>query len=195
MAQTSLLPTAASAAASAPGSAPEPQPQPQPEPEPEFGYSERSPSPATVRRRRERTQALAAAAFTGLTLSNCANSEFDGQYHYAGEANGKPHWKSEIGCHLYWGPDRAWLLRTSFQPDSPTASACCWRELKLLGDSEFRWLINSDWVPSFIHIEQLSDQKHLMPGDTVRITGLVNKPEFNDLKAEVVRYVAAKVSL
>ena len=60
-----------------------------------------------------------------LTLSRSYIHNFDGEYRYVGQANRKPHWQSDSGMHLYWGPHDRWLLRLRFTPDDPTASAYC----------------------------------------------------------------------
>ena len=74
-----------------------------------------------------------------LTLSKSYINNFDGDYQYVDLANDKPHWKSESGMHLYWGPRQMWLLRSRFTPDNPTASAFCDEEDLFMGDNDFQW--------------------------------------------------------
>ena len=60
-----------------------------------------------------------------LTLSGCLKSEFNGDYVFVGEANGRPHWRQPTtdGRHLYWGSNGMWLLRKTFQVDNAQATA------------------------------------------------------------------------
>jgi hypothetical protein len=99
--------------------------------------------------------------YARLTLSDSYITTFDGNYQYGGFANGKPHWKSESGMYLYWGPRQKWLLRSRFTPDNPTASAFCDEEDLFMGDNNFQWattdryrhLIGA-WVPSVLHVDR-----------------------------------------
>ena len=80
---------------------------------------------------------------------------FDGQYARKGDANGKPHWASASGMHLYWGPREMWLLRARFTPGEPTASAYCHTDALRVGhDNEFNWSTpKGGWVASKLTIE------------------------------------------
>ena len=88
-----------------------------------------------------------------LTLSNSYIKNFDGDYQYVGQANGKSHWKSDSGMHLYWGPNGSWMLRSKFMPDSPDASAFCDEEDIFMGKNVFQWSGPTSWVASALQID------------------------------------------
>ena len=75
-----------------------------------------------------------------LVLRNSFIRTFDGVYHQLADANGKAHWASESGMHLYWGPRDMWLLRVRFTPGEPTASAYSHSEHLLASErNPFSW--------------------------------------------------------
>jgi hypothetical protein len=110
-----------------------------------------------------------------LTLSKSYINNFDGDYQYVDQANGKPHWKSDSGMHLYWGPRQMWLLRSRFTPDNPTASAFCDEEDIFMGDNDFQWSTTTSWVASVLRIEPGPPEEELAP-QTLRFANcLVSK--------------------
>ena len=88
-----------------------------------------------------------------LTLSKSYINNFDGDYQYVDQANGKSHWKSDSGMHLYWGPRQMWLLRSRFTPDNPTASAFCDEEDIFMGKNDFQWSTTTSWVASVLQVD------------------------------------------
>jgi uncharacterized protein YbdZ (MbtH family) len=98
-----------------------------------------------------------------LTLSKSYINNFDGDYQYVDIANDKPHWKSESGMHLYWGPRQMWLLRSRFTPDNPTASAFCDEEDLFMGDNDFQWSTTTSWVPSVLRVDPGPPEEELSP--------------------------------
>ena len=98
-----------------------------------------------------------------LTLSKSYINNFDGDYQYVDLANDKPHWKSESGMHLYWGPRQMWLLRSRFTPDNPTASAFCDEEDLFMGDNDFQWSTTTSWVPSVLRVDPGPPEEELSP--------------------------------
>jgi hypothetical protein len=105
---------------------------------------------------------------TSLTLSKSYIDNFDGDYHYVDQANGKPHWTSDSGMHLYWGPHQMWLLRKHFTPDSPTSSAFCDEEDIVMGDNDFQWSTTTSWVASVLRIEPGPPEEEVLALQTLR---------------------------
>ena len=66
---------------------------------------------------------------------------YDGDYHRDGSANGRPKWKGgpQDAMNLYFGPQGRWILRTTFEPDSPTCTALSERRQLILGENDFIW--------------------------------------------------------
>ena len=65
-----------------------------------------------------------------VRFAGCLVAKFNGDYKLqAAAANGRPHWfsddKTEGGLHLYWGPQKLWLLRSVFRPNEKACSAYC----------------------------------------------------------------------
>jgi hypothetical protein len=87
-----------------------------------------------------------------LVLSNSFIPNFDGEYQHVGLANGKPHWQSKSGMHLFWGPRQMWHLRIRFTPDAPMCSAFCTDEQLLYGSNDFQWSKGTWWVASPLQI-------------------------------------------
>ena len=110
-----------------------------------------------------------------LTLSKSYINNFDGDYQYVDLANDKPHWKSESGMHLYWGPRQMWLLRSRFTPDNPTASAFCDEEDLFMGDNDFQWSTTTSWVPSVLRVDPGPPEEELAPNSLRFAQCLVSK--------------------
>lgn len=114
---------------------------------------------------------------------------FDGRFTRKGEANGKPHWASVSGMHVYWGPRDMWLLRARFTPGEPTASAYCHSEQLQIGhENDFNWSTPSGgWVASKLTIlnavataalEGTADMAATRTATIVRFAGCL-VPKFN----------------
>lgn len=112
---------------------------------------------------------------------------FDGQYVRKGDANGKPHWASSSGMHLYWGPREMWLLRARFTPGEPTASAYCHSDALRVGHgNDFNWSTpQGGWVASKLTIENVEttttsteDKSARRTATIVRFAGCM-VPKFN----------------
>eukprot|EP01043_Picozoa_sp_COSAG02_P041779 COSAG02_NODE_3494_length_6656_cov_2.237151_1_plen_463_part_00 len=109
---------------------------------------------------------------------------FDGTYARKGDANGKPHWASATGMHLYWGPREMWLLRARFTPGEPTASAYCHSEELRVGHSnDFNWsTTNGGWISSNLTVENAGasteDKAAARTATIVRFAGCT-VPKFN----------------
>ena len=58
-----------------------------------------------------------------LSLTGCLKAEYNGDYVHVGEANGRPHWRSTTGYHLWWGTNSMWLLRRKFEAANANATA------------------------------------------------------------------------
>lgn len=109
---------------------------------------------------------------------------FDGQYARKADANGKPHWASAAGMHLYWGPREMWLLRARFTPGEPTASAFCHsEELRVGHGNDFNWsTTNGGWISSNLTVENAGtstvDEAAARTAAIVRFAGC-SVPKFN----------------
>lgn len=94
-----------------------------------------------------------------LRLIGCLKPEYNGEYVCVGEANGRPHWQSTTGYHLWWGQGK-WLLRRKFDPQNANATAFhdppnTSSDIPL-GQTEWMWFDppTNDWVSNLVDIEE-----------------------------------------
>ena len=106
------------------------------------------------------------------SLTGCLKPEFNGDYVFVAEANGRPHWQSTTGYHLWWGVNDTWLLRRTFDPKNANATAfhspppdadSSGVEMRgrmsvtaPLGQTDWMWYDpqTKDWVNNLVDIEE-----------------------------------------
>lgn len=118
-----------------------------------------------------------------LRLIGCLKPDYNGEYVFVGEANGRPHWQSTTGYHLWWGQGK-WLLRRKFDPKNANATAFhdppdANSEVPM-GQTEWMWFDppTNDWVSNLVDIEE-SDSHSLKRGGMLGRHDSLRRPQLD----------------